>query len=109
MILVGLLIYVANEPNVSLTGLTIFSEKGECIVTKGELEILQVLKPNMALAEVGKYPNRIMVLLINNDDKAYYDNQKISIPTNKCARQIGTYRYTTKSDFVKTVPAVVIE
>jgi len=24
-------------------------------------------------------------------------------------RQIGTYQYTTKSDFGKTVPAVVIE
>ncbi len=26
-----------------------------------------------------------------------------------CARQIGTYRYTTKNEMVKTVPAVVIE
>lgn len=30
--------------------------------------------------------------------------------SNKCARQIGTYQYTTKQDnFEKTVSAVVIE
>ena len=49
-------------------------------------------------------------MLVNYDSKTYYDEQKIKIPTNKCARQIGTYQYTTKKDnFEKTVPAVVIE
>ena len=55
------------------------------------------------------YSDRILVLLINYDDKSYYDDQKIKIPSGKCARQIGTYRYTTKNEMVKTVPAVVIE
>lgn len=40
--------------------------------------------------------------------KPYYDGQKIDVSKN-CVRQIGTYQYTTKSDFGKTVPAVVIE
>ena len=63
----------------------------------------------MALAETGKYTDRLMVLLINYDGKSYYDDQKIKIPANKCARQIGTYQYHTKMGIDKTVPAVVIE
>ena len=50
-----------------------------------------------------------MVLLINYDGKSYYDNQKIIVPSKKCARQIGTYQYMTRMGIGKTVPAVVIE
>ena len=109
-IFVVFLIYVANKPNDCLLGLTIFPEKGECISTKGEIKIFQVLEPNMALARTGDFRNGIVVLLINYDGISYYDEQKIKIPTNKCARQIGTYQYTTRrGNFGKTVPAVVIE
>ena len=109
-ILVLYLISVANERNDGgLMGLTRFPEKGECIPTKKELEIFQVIEPNMALAETGNYPDRIMVLLINYDGKSYYDNQKIIVPAKKCARQIGTYQYRTRVGIDKTVPAVVIE
>ena len=97
------------KPNDGLFGLTIFPQKGECIISKGEIEIFQVIQLNMALAETGKYPDLIMVFLINHDGKSYYDNQKITVPTKKCARQIGTYQYTTKMGIEKTVPAVVIE
>ena len=108
-IFVVYVIAIANKPNDGLLGLTLFPEKGECI-TKNEMEIFQVLEPNMALAETGEYPNRVVVLLINYDGISYYDDQIIKIPAKKCARQIGTYQYTTKRDnFEKTVPAVVIE
>lgn len=71
---------------------------------------MQVLAPNAALAWTGGlfYSDRILVLLINYDDKSYYDEEKNKIPSDKCARQIGTYRYSTKNELVKTVPAVVI-
>ena len=109
--LVAMLISTANQPNDGFPGLTLFSEKGECITTSGEIEVMQVLAPNAALAWTGGlfYSDRILVLLINYDDKSYYDEQKIKIPSDKCARQIGTYRYTAKNEMVKTVPAVVIE
>ena len=108
--LLTFVINVANQPNDGLFGLTIFPEKGECITTKGEIEVFQVLEPNMALAWTGDYRDRIVVLLINYEGKTYYDEQKVRIPANKCARQIGTYQYTTRKDnFGKTVPAVVIE
>ena len=108
-ILVAFLIIIANQSNDGLLGLTVFPEKGECITSGGKIEIFQVLKPNMALARTGKFPDRIMVLLINYEGKSYYDEQKIAIPANKCARQIGTFQYTANSGMDKTVPAVVIE
>ena len=117
-ILVAFVITVANKPyDDGLLGLTIFSEKGECITTDGEIEVFQVIEPNVALARtlkygkygIREYSDEIVVLLIDYDGKTFYDEQKIKIPKNKCARQIGTYQYPTKNDFVKTVPAVVIE
>ena len=108
-LLFAFLVSKSNQANDGLLGLTVFPEKGECITTKNEIEIFQVVKPNMALAETGKYPDRIMILLINYDSKSYYDDQKIEIPVNKCARQIGTYQYTNKMGIDKTVSAVVIE
>jgi hypothetical protein len=108
-ILLAYLINVKNQPDDDLLGLTIFSEKGECIKTTGEIEVFQVLKPNMALAKTGGYPDGIVVLLVNYDGKHYYDEQKIKIPADKCARQRGTYQYTTKNEIDKTVPVVVIE
>lgn len=107
-ILFAFLVSQSIQLNDGLIGLTLFPEKGECI-TKNEIEIFQVVKPNMALAETGKYPDRIIVLLINYDNKSYYDNQKIKIPANKCARQIGTYQYKTRMGINKTVPAVIID
>jgi len=118
-ILVAFLITVANKPyDDGLLGLTIFPEAGECITTDGEIEVFQVIETNVALAKTVKYGNygtrkysdEIVVLLIDYDGKTFYDEQKIKIPANKCVRQIGTYRYTTRQDrFEKTVPAVVIE
>ena len=121
-------ISLANKPNDGLPGLTIFPEKGECITSKGKVEIFQVLKPNMALARTGSEDftgeesleqsmiktqemlNSIVVLIVNDEGKTYFDDQIIKIPAHKCARQIGTYQYTTNQDnFEKTVPVVIIE
>lgn len=129
-ILVAYFITLANKPiENGLLGLTLFSEKGECITTTSknkscEIEVFQVLAPNAALGSIKYYIdeelfegkiyrdydilNDVVVLLINYDNKTYYDNQKIDI-SNKCARQIGTYQYETKSKIEKTVPAVEIE
>lgn len=123
-------ITVASKPNDGLFGLSKFPQKGDCISTTSkskscEIEVLQVIAPNAALAYIKYYTdenqfggsiyrnydieNEVIVLLVNYDNKTYYDKQKFDI-TNKCAREIGTYQYTTKKDkFEKTVPAVVIE
>ncbi|MDR1679026.1 MAG: hypothetical protein LBR81_04535 [Prevotellaceae bacterium] len=109
-IFVAVLINTTNQSNNGFYGLTIFPEKGECITTSGEIEVFQVLEPHIALARTGDIFDGIVVLILNYDGKSYYDDQKIKVPTNKCARQIGTYQYTTRQDgFEKTVPAIVIE
>ena len=92
----------------SLAGLTMLPEKGSCIIKK-EVEIFQTLRPNVALATSGTYPDEILALLVNYDGDVYYDSRKIKIPPGKCARQIGTYQYQTKAEVLKTVPAVLIE
>lgn len=108
-ILVAYLIAIRNTPNDGMLGLKVFSKKGDCITTKKKIEIFQVVEPNMALAEIGTFPDELLVMLINYEGEAYYDKQKIAIPVKKCARQIGTYQYSTKMGYDKTVPAVVIE
>ncbi len=129
-ILVGYFIVIGEKPtDDGLLGLTIFPEKGECLKTiskskSSEIDILQVVEPNMALGNLKYYTdkkmyggeiyrdydieNEVVVLLINNDGKTFYDDQKIDV-SNKCVRQIGTYQYTAKSGTEKTVPSVVIE
>lgn len=130
-ILVVYLIFLAKKPNDGgLIGLTLFPEKGECLTTSSnrnscEIEILQVLASNTALGIIKYYTdeqsyrkgetyrnydieNELVVLLMNYDNKTYYDDQKIDI-SSKCARQIGTYQYDTKWEVDKTVPVVVIE
>lgn len=94
--------------NINKSEFTKLPGKGDCI-TKKELKVFQTLETNMALAEFGTFPEETLVLLINYDDKYYYDGQKIKIPEKMCARQIGTYQYMTKMEVSKTVPVVVIE
>lgn len=107
-ILILFLISTGSNYDDTLPGLVLFPEKGECI-TKKDLEIFQTLTPNMALARYGKSFNETLVLLVNYENKYYYDGEKILIPANKCARQIGIYQYETKMEIQKTVPVVVIE
>lgn len=129
-IFVGYLLVIANKPiDNGLIGLTVFPKKGDCVKTASkskstEIDIFQVVEPNMALGNIKNYTdkkmyggdnyrdydigNDVVVLLINYDGKTYYDDQKIDV-TNKCVRQIGTYQYSAKIGIEKTVPAVVIE
>lgn len=93
----------ASEHNVGLDGLTVLSKKGDCIPTGDEIEVIQVIQPNMALAMT----NRFVILVIGDSSVTYYDQQRV--PVNQCARQVGTYRYTTQNKQDKTVPAVTIE
>jgi hypothetical protein len=129
-ILVGYLLVISNKPvDDGLIGLTVFPGKGDCVKTtskrkSSEIDIFQVVEPNMALGDIKNYTdkemysgdnyrdydigNDVVVLLINYDGKTYYDDQKIDV-TNRCVRQIGTYQYTANTGIEKTVPAVVLE
>ena len=70
------LLYVSSQsdvetlsPNESIPGLLMLPEKGECL-TNGGLEIFQTIKPNMALAQFGKFPDKTLVLLVNYNGKS---------------------------------------
>jgi len=127
---VGYLLVIAKKPiDDGLIGLTVFPQKEDCLKTTSkskstEIDIFQVVEPNMALGNIKNFTDKkmyggdnyrdydiasdVVVLLINYDGKTYYDDQKIDV-TSKCVRQIGTYQYSTKIGLEKTVPAVVIE
>lgn len=89
------------------SGLVLFEEDGKCFHTN-KLEVFQAMRPGEVLARIGKFPNDTVVLLLDESEKSYYDGETISIPKNKCPKQIGTYQYETKYG-MKTVPAVVIK
>ncbi len=99
-----------NTDEKKFSGLTLFSKKkdGE-IITKEQIRIFQILKPNTALAKAGSFPNEILMLLVGDDDDLYYDDQKINIPEGKAAKQVGVYQYNTKGGELKTIPAVKIK
>lgn len=72
-------------------------------------EVFQVLPDGNALAmirnggELGE-----LVLFPGTEESAFYDGQRIGVPEGKRVMQVGTFRYTTAQDFVKTVPVVRI-
>lgn len=94
----------SQEQDEGLRGLTIFDSPTDC-VTKSNLRVIQVQKSNMALAVEEDFSG-LVVLLVNKVGKSYYDNEKITIPKGKCARQVGVFQYENKEHDWKTVPVV---
>lgn len=84
----------------------VFPEKGECLTSKN-LTVFQSLPGTKALVYGEDFPQAM--LLKNNEGIAYYDKMVIKISPKKCARQIGVYRYETKSKEVTTIPIVIID
>ena len=102
----------AGSSSSSIDGATFFEEPGECLSTN-QFEVMQVVGDNYALAFEQKYDNYlgytntfVLVLLTNDNGECYYDKQIVKVPKGKCMRQIGVYKYQTKSEIWKTVPIV---
>lgn len=110
-ILLGVAINSSNDNG--YPGLTIFEEEGKCTSAR-QIQIMQTIEPNMALAHAKTQPNaiddpnEILVLLLGDEKTNYYDDQKINIPKGMCAKQVGTYQYEAKMG-MKTVSAVTIK
>ena len=98
----------ATRSTAGMPGLNAFEQPGDCLISKSSLEVFQVLSPDSALAKIKDDYTSAVYLLVNNEGKTYYDDQVIKLPAGMCFRQIGTYQYETKSEFVKTVPVVMI-
>jgi len=100
----------ANGGSVANNNYVMFEQEGNVISTNS-FEVFQVLDSGDALAnEIEDYgvASGVTVLFLAEDGASYYDDQVIEIPTGKCVRQLGTYKYPTKSGFEKTVPIVGI-
>lgn len=109
ILFVGVMVNSIEETDnpYNISGLSMLSEKGSCIIS-GNIEVFQTLSKGVALARpTGDYNK--FVLLLDNNEKLFYDGEKIKMPAKKCAKQIGVYSYETKAELQKTVPAVVIE
>lgn len=105
-----ILLFVAksNSDNPSNDNMIIFEQPQQIIDAKS-FEVLQVLPDGNALATVESPENFGMIVMFRAKGNAsYYDDQKIEIPTGKCARQIGTYRYMTRNNIEKTVQIIDI-
>lgn len=72
------------------------------------LKIFQVEQNGNALAKLEKEDSFdfVVVYLMADESYSFYDDQKILVPKNKCLKQIGTYRYETRNNTIKTVPIV---
>jgi len=106
------LLMVAKASNASNGGVEYFAEAGE-VMDAQSYKVFQVVENGNALAtalsdkEYGWY-HGIVVLLVAGEDSNYYDEQIVTAPAGTYIRQVGTYRYKTNEDFIKTVPAVAI-
>lgn len=86
--------------------LVIFDQPGQEIEAE-YFWVMQVFPDGDALAMIMPSVGTI-VLLLADETTSYYDGQNIDVPDGKRAVQIGTYRYVTSREFVKTVPVVEI-
>lgn len=91
---------------------TTWFEKPRDVVNEKVFKVFQVLDDNAALVygkdELDITFTGAVYLLTNENDKYYYDDEIIAVPANKVVRQVGIYKYNTKSDFGKTVPIIQI-
>lgn len=92
-------------------------EKPAQEIKANSFRIMQVLPDGSALAMVDNFSSTadnsvkngtIVLFLNNNSNTNYYDEQIITCPSGKHFRQIGTYRYITKTEMMKTVPVIAI-
>lgn len=97
-----------GDPNNSHDGTVYFENAGQVIPIR-KLHVIQVYDDGSALAiadDFGYYDT--VVAFPARDGSSYYDDQKIVIPSGKCIKQIGTFKYMTRQEIEKTVPIVEI-
>jgi len=112
-IIVAVIISTSGDNSASqnrLIGATMFPEPTE-IINEKSVKVLQVVRNDAALVHgrnnYGEYYGTLY-LIINDEGEYYYDDQIIKVPQGKVVRQIGVYKYTTKSDTRKTVPIIKV-
>lgn len=132
LVTVAIMSYVGNFSNSGTTsgapavkqnrfpGVTLFDEPGE-VMNLRSFKVKQVLA-NGAVHMDGINKSKpgdfdfiagTRVLFLPEDGVLYYDDQVITLPSTKCVRIIGTYRYETQGfldddKYVKTIPVLKV-
>lgn len=88
-----------------------FEKPGDIIEGKS-FKVFQVLEDHAALVNgESRYSDAYtgpVYLLVNDEEKYYYDDEVVKIPQGKVLRQVGIFKYLTNRDILKTVPIVKI-
>ena len=97
--------YANLSDNSGIIGLEMFEEPGD-YMEYSQFEVFQVIE-GCALAHADDSFGAI-VFIIPNEKQQFYDDQKVILKSDQCAQHVGTYRYSTKMEIEKTVPAIRI-
>ena len=92
--------------NSGIIGLEMFEEPGD-YMEYSQFEVFQVVESGCALAHADESFGSIF-FIIPNESQQFYDDQKIVLKNDQCAQHVGTYKYSTKMEIEKTVPAIRI-
>ena len=92
--------------NSRIIGLEMFEEPRD-YMEYSQFEVFQVLESGCALAHTDDSFGAI-VFIIPNEKQQFYDDQKIVLKNDQCAQHVGIYKYSTKMEIEKTVPAIRI-
>ena len=92
--------------NSGIIGVEMFEEPGD-YMEYSQFEVFQVVESGCALAHADESFGSI-VFIIPNESQQFYDDQKIVLKNDQCAQHVGTYKYSTKMEIEKTVPAIRI-
>ena len=92
--------------NSGIIGLEMLEEPGD-YMEYSQFEVFQVVESGCALAYADESFGSI-VFIIPNECQQFYDDQKIVLKNDQCAQHVGTYKYSTKMEIEKTVPAIRI-
>lgn len=113
IVLTILTIVIVSGLSSSDSDYSFFEKAGERI-DYNAFQVFQVLDNGDALAtgmieyHDFRVPTEVIVLFMGKENCAYYDGQLKEVPDGKYARQIGTFKYLTDSDMMKTVPIIDI-
>lgn len=102
----GFALCVNHSNNGGIIGLELFESPDEYMDFR-QFEVFQVLDDGCALAHADNSFGEI-VFIMPSENQHFYDEQKVVLKNDQCALRVGTYKYSTRLDTEKTVPAVMI-
>lgn len=112
LVIISVVIDAKNDPRIGATnGMSFFETPGD-VIEPSSVKVFQALGDGTALAvcKEDRYYGygTTVVLLYNEEETPYYDEQVVNAKRGMCFRQIGIYRYPAKNGNDKTVPIVML-